>query len=95
MWVRKRLDIGWRDLLVAIGHVLVPGDGGRARRQLEQLWATQCFSRSDGRQPCPGMVTLSVRTAWDLWLQAMAFPPGSEIIVSSVTIPEMGANYRA
>jgi dTDP-4-amino-4,6-dideoxygalactose transaminase len=38
---------------------------------------------------CPGVVTLSVRTAWDLWLQAMAFPPGSEIIVSSVTIPEM------
>ena len=30
-----------------------------------------------------------MRTAWDLWLQAMAFPRGSEIIVSSITIPEM------
>jgi len=89
MWVRKRLDIGWRDLLAAVGHVFSLGPARGARRELEQLWSTPCNVQTDGSQVCPGLVALSVRTAWDLWLQAMAFPPGSEIIVSSVTIPDM------
>ena len=27
MWVRKRLDIGWRDLIAALGYALLPGQG--------------------------------------------------------------------
>lgn len=38
----------------------------------------------------PGaMVTLSVRSAWDLILTALDLPVGSEIIMSAVTIPHM------
>jgi hypothetical protein len=35
------------------------------------------------------MVTLSVRSAFDLYLQAASFPPGSEMIVTAVNVPQM------
>jgi dTDP-4-amino-4,6-dideoxygalactose transaminase len=89
MWVRKRLDIGWRDLMAALGCALLPGQGGMAQRRLEQLWRTSRATPRGANTTCDGVVALSVRTAWDLWLQAMAFPRGSEIILSSITIPEM------
>ncbi len=56
-----------------------------AQRRLEETWTDQTARK----EQTPGLVALSVRTAWDAWLQAMAFPPGSEIVISSVTIPEM------
>ncbi len=85
MWARRRLEIGWLDLAAALGFCAAPGRPTRAQRQLEGIWTDQ----SAREQQTPGLVALSVRTAWDAWLQAMAFPPGSEIVISSVTIPEM------
>ena len=35
------------------------------------------------------LTCLSVRTAFDLFLQLQAFPPQSEILVSAITIPDM------
>src|SRR5512138_1654112 len=35
------------------------------------------------------LVTLSVRSAWDLLLSALDLPVGSEVIMSAVTIPDM------
>ena len=35
------------------------------------------------------MVTLSVRTCFDLFFQAVDFPPGSEVIMTCINIPDM------
>lgn len=79
MWVRKRLDIGWRDLGYALANCLAPrGRAARAAR-LEGL-----FNRPDETIAC-----LSVRSGFDLWLSAVGLPRGSEVLVSAITIPDM------
>ena len=35
------------------------------------------------------LVTLSVRSAFDLYFQAKKFPPGSEVLMTGVNIPDM------
>ena len=42
-----------------------------------------------------GLVCLSVRSAWDLLLQVLAWPAGSEVIVSAITHPDMITLIRA
>ena len=39
--------------------------------------------------PNPALVTLSVRTAFDLFLTIKNYPPGSQIIMSAINIPDM------
>ena len=39
--------------------------------------------------PEEALVTLSVRSGWDLLLSTLRLPPGSEVLVSAVTIPDM------
>jgi perosamine synthetase len=85
MWARRRLEIGWFDLAAAVFYSAWPGNAARSRKRLEETWADHLSPD----EPTPGLVALSVRTAWDAWLRAMAFPPGSEIVISAVTIPEM------
>ena len=85
MWARRRLEIGWLDLAAALGFCAAPGRPTRRKSGSRETWTDQSAQKSRH----PGWSRLSVRTAWDAWLQAMAFPPGSEIVISSVTIPEM------
>ena len=47
-----------------------------------------CRARGDG------MVCLSVRTGWDLWLRASGVREGDEVLVSAVTHPEMARIAR-
>lgn len=74
---RLRLDVQWRDL--------IGGFWGGFESQVEleaaiaSYWPT---SRSI-------QVTLSVRTAFDLLLQALALPPGTEVLMSGVNIRHM------
>lgn len=85
MYVRKRLEIGWRDLGSALvgallrGTGLVRGDRTGERRALERTW-------SPAGQ---GFASLSVRTALDLYLTARAWPEGSEVLVTALNIPDM------
>lgn len=79
MWARKRIDTTWADLAAAIGWCVTPANRALARQRLEQAW-----SLTD-----EGLACLSVRTGWDLLLSAARFPRGSEVLVSSVTIPDM------
>ncbi|MEO1997949.1 MAG: DegT/DnrJ/EryC1/StrS family aminotransferase, partial [Planctomycetaceae bacterium] len=79
MWVRKRIDIGWCDLLSGLVHCLIPGQRETAVDVVEAAWS------SDGR----ACACLSVRTGWDLALTALELPAGSEILVSAMTIPDM------
>ena len=79
MWIRVRLDIGWIDLMTAIAFCVQPGKRSAAIQQANQAWSP----RDDF------LVTLSVRSAFDLLLRALKFPPGSEIIFSALTVPDM------
>jgi perosamine synthetase len=75
---RGRLDIGWADLVAAGLYCLRPGRREAMQRRVESL--------SVGKD---GMVCLSVRSGFDLFLTVMDYPPGSEILVSAVTIRNM------
>lgn len=79
MWVRKRIDIGWLDLLSAAANGLLPGSRSAAAEAVEAAWS------ADGR----GFACLSVRTGFDLVLSALALPAGSEVLISALTIPDM------
>jgi dTDP-4-amino-4,6-dideoxygalactose transaminase len=79
MWVRKRIDMGWCDLLSGVVHCLIPGHREAAVHAVEAAWS------SDGR----ACGCLSVRSGLDLALTALELPAGSEILVSAMTIPDM------
>ena len=79
MWARKRIDIGWWDLLAAAGYALFPGSRATAQQSAEQTWPG-----GDNVIAC-----LSVRSGLDLMLGQLALPAGSEVLVSAVTIEDM------
>jgi dTDP-4-amino-4,6-dideoxygalactose transaminase len=76
---RKRLDIGWTDLLRGIGFCLGSTDLEKAERTLQGAWPG-----GDASLAC-----LSVRSGFDALLQVLDFPGGSEILVSALTIRDM------
>lgn len=86
MWSRKRFDIGWIDLLDGILGCLACWDRQRAQAAVEQVWSGE---RRGVSPTCDALACLSVRTGWDLLLSAADFPPGSEVLMSAVTIPDM------
>jgi dTDP-4-amino-4,6-dideoxygalactose transaminase len=79
MWARKRFDIGWSDLGFAAMRCLAGGNGGAAAADANWLKPDR-----GGDFAC-----LSVRSGFDLLLAAAAFPQGSEVLVSAMTIPDM------
>jgi perosamine synthetase len=80
MWIRKRLDISTRDLLYAVYSCLTVSTRKSTTRKIEQIW------EKDGQQ---SLICLSVRTGFDLLFQALNLEPGSEILMSALTIPDM------
>lgn len=80
MWLRLRLDIGWRDLIRGFCGSLIPGDRPAAQRRLEADWSA---GRNDA------LACLSVRSGLDLLLRSLQLPAGSEILFSAVTIRDM------
>ncbi|MGH7424876.1 MAG: DegT/DnrJ/EryC1/StrS family aminotransferase, partial [Candidatus Methylomirabilales bacterium] len=79
MYARHRLDISVGQLLFALGASLVERDEAGIAERIEKAWSGEGDA----------LVCLSVRSGFDLLLQALALPPGSEILVSAVTIPDM------
>jgi dTDP-4-amino-4,6-dideoxygalactose transaminase len=79
MWVRKRLDIAWTDVLHAITACLRPLDRAALVSRIEACWP-----RDRGILAC-----LSVRTGLDLLLDCLQLPPKSEVLISAVTIRDM------
>lgn len=76
---RKRLDITWADMLSGMGYCLRSHDRRTVEQRLERLWSENGFIL-----PC-----LSVRSGFDALLQALKFEPGTEILVSAITIRGM------
>ncbi len=79
MWSRKRIDIGWSDLLTGVFRVCFPPPAASAARRVEELWPA-----AEQTLAC-----LSVRSGFDLLLGALELPRGSEVLVSALTIPDM------
>lgn len=69
--------IGWSDLLAAVVHCALPGNATSAQRSVEKLWAPNTVA------------SLSVRSGLDALLHVLAYPRGSEIVVSAITIPHV------
>lgn len=88
MWSRKRFDIDYTDLIYGLGAALTVGNSQRLALQndLEDWW----ISDSTGE----AVACLSVRSGWDLLLQGLQLPPGSEVAMSALTIPDMVSIVR-
>jgi perosamine synthetase len=79
VYPRHRLDLAGGDVLTGLRATLVPPDPAALDAAVLQAAG---LTES-------GMVCLSVRSAWDLLLQVLAWPAGSEVIVSAITHPDM------
>ncbi len=78
-----RLDIGWRDLIAAAFYAVLPGSRHQA------AWRATCQWVGSGAGVNDTIITLSVRSAFDLTLRALRLPPGSEVLMTALTIPDM------
>ncbi|MBC8354041.1 MAG: DegT/DnrJ/EryC1/StrS aminotransferase family protein [Planctomycetes bacterium] len=76
---RKRLDIGWTDILFGIGRCFWPGSREEVHKRIGDFWS----SSSDT------VVCLAERSGFDLILDALNLPAGSEILVSALNIRSM------
>jgi dTDP-4-amino-4,6-dideoxygalactose transaminase len=85
MWVRKRFDIGWRDLAWALRACLAPPRYEDSVDRLHALWAGEAQT----------FVGFSVRSGFDALLEVLALPKGSEVVVSPITIHDMDRILRA
>lgn len=74
-------DIGWRDLAAATGWCwsAIARDRDSLSAEIAAFWSSAADS----------LVCLSVRSGLDLLLQILALPPGSEVLVSAITIRDM------
>ncbi|HMT85931.1 MAG TPA: DegT/DnrJ/EryC1/StrS family aminotransferase [Arachnia sp.] len=85
---RGVLDLSAADLRFAArqcaGPAALPDDALAAAAAVERAWDP------DGRT----LACLSLRSGWDLALLAARWPPGSEILMSAVTIGEMAEIVR-
>ena len=77
LWPRLRLDIRLADLVFALGACLRPAPATEAR--VLEAWG--------GGDEC--MACLSVRSAFDLVLQALPAAEGDEVVFSALTHPDM------
>jgi perosamine synthetase len=75
---RGRPDISWAELAYALARCLLPDAPARAQARAEAAW------REGETLAC-----LSVRGGFDLALQALGLPAGSELLVSAVNIRDM------
>lgn len=84
MWPRTRLDIRWSD--IAAGHTVCVTRWNRtvAAERLRANWPDAGHS----------LPTLSVRSGLHLLLGELDWPPGSEVLMSALTIPDMARIVR-
>jgi dTDP-4-amino-4,6-dideoxygalactose transaminase len=78
---RKRLEISYTDYAHGLWQCAAAREEDRAAltHSIERFWAPEGG----------GFCCLSVRTAFDLYLRALALPQGTEILMTAVTIKDM------
>lgn len=82
---RKRLDVGLGDLGYGLVRCVLQPSRGDSLEALDQLWTP-----ADTVVAC-----LSARSGFDLLLTAVDWPPGSEVLLSAITIPHLATLVRA
>jgi dTDP-4-amino-4,6-dideoxygalactose transaminase len=80
MYSRKRFDIGWGDLAAGLAGCATTHGRRRAAERIER-W----FDGGKG----DALACLSVRSGLDLYLEVLALPAGTEVLMSALTIPDM------
>ena len=84
MWVRMRLDISWSDLVWGLYRCI----GGRCSRAGGARATAEAVVRQWSDED-DALACLSVRSGFDLLLEALDLPAGSEVLISAITIPDM------
>jgi len=79
MYARHRLDISVADISFGVLSC-----GRRLRRKKLEVEVLRLCSLEE-----EGLVCLSVRSGWDLWLGAHGLRAGDEVLVSAITHPDM------
>ena len=79
VYPRHRLDLAGGDVVTGLRATLRASDPAALEAAV-----LQAAGLTDH-----GLVCLSVRSAWDLLLQVLAWPTGSEVIISAITHPDM------
>ena len=79
MWARARLHIGWSDLAYGLWSCLHSAPRAILTRRTEAYWSSE-----DDTLAC-----FSVRSGFDLLLQALSFPRDSEILFSALNVKGM------
>jgi perosamine synthetase len=79
MWVRTQLKIGWSDLLSGLANSL------KAQDRLAELRKAEAYFSDSGDT----IATYSVRSGFDLLLQALDLKPGDEVIFSALNVRGM------
>lgn len=79
MWIRLRLDIRWADLMFGLMALCSGRDRSTLENRAASLWS------ANGEV----FVCLSVRSGFDLLLQSLELPKGSEVLLSALTVPDM------
>lgn len=77
MYARGQLDISWSDFAYALVSTARPGDAAATARRAAAAWHPDAVS------------FLTLRTGWDLLLQALDLPDGAEVVCTAVNIPDM------
>ncbi len=79
-WIRSRLDVSSADILIGVAGVFLPTKREEQLDKIRSRWGgenSMCF------------VCHSVRTGFDLLLSSSSFAAGDEVLISSLTIPDM------
>ncbi len=84
MWIQKRIDISWRDLTAAILFPLFPSNPDKIQKKIKKLWPIPANTYS----------FLSIRSGFDLALNSLEFPPGSKVLMTALTVPDMATIIR-
>jgi dTDP-4-amino-4,6-dideoxygalactose transaminase len=79
MWARGRFDISWTDLAFGVLRCAWPDEREALQLRVEKLW-------SDGGD---ALACYSVRSGFDLLLQSLRLPPGSEVLFSALNVKGM------
>ncbi|MGF1630603.1 MAG: aminotransferase class V-fold PLP-dependent enzyme [Kiloniellaceae bacterium] len=78
LWPRTQLQIGWRDLAAGTFACLAGGDPAALVRRAESYWPDD-----------PSLLCFSVRSGFDLLLQALELQPEDEVIFSALNVKGM------
>ena len=83
-YARKRLDLTISDIARAVTCCLRPLPRDQATDAIAASW----------RPAATALCCLSVRSGFDLYLAAVKWPPGSEVLLSAITIPHLAKLVR-